>query len=197
MQNITNFNPRPPRGGRLPKTYTEYLNLIFQSTPSARRATIALLASLHCSTYFNPRPPRGGRLHTSFFSHFNKKISIHALREEGDGGHGLNRQGQHNFNPRPPRGGRQCLLATLLLPALFQSTPSARRATNKIEGVNSTRKISIHALREEGDGLGLRGGNDLWIFQSTPSARRATKGHGRGNRGYGISIHALREEGDG
>ena len=40
------FNPRPPRGGRLPKTYTEYLNMIFQSTPSARRATRGIPTSV-------------------------------------------------------------------------------------------------------------------------------------------------------
>ena len=56
-------------------------------------------------------------------------ISIHALREEGDG------------------------LATIvkLLNALFLSTPSARRATFRVSRQSGSKRISIHALREEGD----------------------------------------------
>ena len=79
-------------------------------------------------------------------------------------------------------------------------------------------QISIHALREEGDKLlvkGLRCKADFYPrpprggrrssepeltmgqkFLSTPSARRATSGDVDGQRVIGISIHALREEGD-
>ena len=56
---------------------------------------------------------------------------------------------------------------------LFQSTPSARRATEKALRYKLAKWISIHALREEGD---------LFLFcPGTPAL---------------ISIHALREEGD-
>ena len=81
---------------------------IFQSTPSARRATHG---GQSCSCYqcdFNPRPPRGGRrqdfvevdprlvisIHDlreegaqfrRILQHGTSLISIHALREEGDG----------------------------------------------------------------------------------------------------------------
>ena len=81
-----------------------------------------------------------------------QKISIHALREEGDGRcdvvdlqvleisiHALREEGDlviqpfgqtlEDFYPRPPRGGRPL---------------SARAAAVEVE-------ISIHALREEGD----------------------------------------------
>ena len=34
---------------------------------------------------------------------------------------------------------------------IFLSTPSARRATLRVVHVNEVLKISIHALREEGD----------------------------------------------
>ncbi len=79
---------------------------------------------------------------------------------------------------------------------LFQSTPSARRATKAVllhrheqfisihalreEGDQSGRlhlpndTISIHALREEGDAAGRLCGVPAVEFQSTPSARRAT-----------------------
>ena len=56
---------------------------------------------------------------------------------------------------------------------IFLSTPSARRATGWLLGRPVSSRISIHALREEGDLRGLPQG-------------RAQK----------ISIHALREEGD-
>ena len=81
------------------------------------------------------------------------------------------------------------------------------------------KKISIHALREEGDFLRLTAGALLDAFLSTPSAKRATISvsrtarrsadfYPRPPRGgrpiqldavdmvIGISIHALREEGD-
>ena len=68
---------------------------IFLSTPSARRATIALSCSCFDSQYFYPRPPRGGRhvLTGAFLQ--ESVISIHALREEGDLGELLNSAGRH------------------------------------------------------------------------------------------------------
>ena len=145
-----NFNPRPPRGGRrLNGGYWDNEE-VFQSTPSARRATMST-----------------GEADTM------EKISIHALREEGDSGkmltpglisisiHALREEGDHhgaghlrqpeNFNPRPPRGGRLPQFAHLGEQPVFQSTPSARRATTMERDIYASQKISIHALREEGD----------------------------------------------
>ena len=56
--------------------------------------------------------------------------------------------------------------------------------------------ISIHALREEGDDLQSRIGDEEDKFLSTPSARRATAYLQKRNKRQRISIHALREEGD-
>ena len=101
----------------------------------------------------------------------------------------------------------------------FLSTPSARRATVRIGKVTDVNKISIHALREEGDTAprcteqrvikisihALREEGDPekkhrsaapLLFLSTPSARRATTNGMVADVGVGISIHALREEGD-
>ena len=79
---------------------------------------------------------------------------------------------------------------------VFLSTPSARRATVLLDSEIYNAVISIHALREEGDGRvpGIMGNVDL--FLSTPSARRATRRAAHVKAGVGISIHALREEGD-
>ena len=57
-------------------------------------------------------------------------------------------------------------------------------------------RISIHALREEGDDLKLFNEISAKTFLSTPSARRATAPPSFFGPGGGISIHALREEGD-
>ena len=79
-----------------------------------------------------------------------------------------------NFYPRPPRGGRQALALKTAAGQEFLSTPSARRATRRCRPPTQNQAISIHALREEGDGgIGPHPG-EIEV----------------------ISIHALREEGD-
>ena len=80
---ISDFNPRPPRGGRLHVQRPDARSTQFQSTPPARGATQAAGAYQRQSGDFNPRPPRGGRLCQEV--------------PEGKG---------DDFNPRPPRGGR-------------------------------------------------------------------------------------------
>ena len=192
-----NFYPRPPRGGRPGHGAAIPLFGGFLSTPSARRATVSLAAVLVAPT-----------------------ISIHALREEGDGKAMCFKQIVSYFYPRPPRGGRHGVYlqnpsnapvflstpsarrATRALPLsgdavpVFLSTPSARRATRAVQALRAEHRISIHALREEGDPLrfpasylqsisihALREEGDLRmllnsalisLFLSTPSARRAT-----------------------
>ena len=148
-----------------------------------------------------------------------KFISIHALREEGDELFLRIHRPLHHFYPRPPRGGRRRELAGQAYDSVFLSTPSARRATKYLHQPRRTERISIHALREEGD-MGpsahrpkqpvisihaLREEGDdgaklypqlAWGFLSTPSARRATPRVSPRCRRRPISIHALREEGD-
>ena len=60
------------------------------------------------------------------------------------------------------------------IPVLFLSTPSARRATFALCQAGLISKISIHALREEGDRFVEFFIGKLAEFLSTPSARRAT-----------------------
>ena len=145
----------------------------FLSTPSARRAT-SLCELLHIGT----------------------EISIHALREEGDYFRWRHLYRIHDFYPRPPRGGRPKTISILHGRTIFLSTPSARRATGWLSVRSSITRISIHALREEGDVRNVRpivDVNDFYprpprggrllrgtgpttgkVFLSTPSARRAT-----------------------
>ena len=105
---LQNFYPRPPRGGRRPST----------------RAGSSLL------TNFYPRPPRGGRRPGTRQAQKGRTISIHALREEGDGRSARGRTRFCNFYPRPPRGGRHAQAMRGYLERIFLSTPSARRATS-------------------------------------------------------------------
>ena len=174
-----NFNPRPPRGGRPNSLYMALLETIFQSTPSARRATLCTVPCPVQALDFNPRPPRGGRPGNFRGKRPGGRISIHALREEGDpslpdAAHyrnafqstpsarratpfppGLPRPDFY-FNPRPPRGGRLIPFRCAATRPRFQSTPSARRATvDVIHGLLPV-IISIHALREEGDPLFIK-----------------------------------------
>ena len=143
---------------------------IFLSTPSARRATYAKV----WNEWF-----RDISIHALLMQTGVKRvISIHALREEGD----LRRQHPvpshmrflstpsarratvsvssgssrvSNFYPRPPRGGRRVSCQNADKPTIFLSTPSARRATLCRHSVPPVWSISIHALREEGDGGGF------------------------------------------
>ena len=79
------------------------------------------------------------------------RISIHALREEGDQLHAGAVHRPHDFYPRPPRGGRPRMMTAHRPSFPFLSTPSARRATWRSSSAIVFFEISIHALREEGD----------------------------------------------
>ena len=169
---------------------------VFLSTPSARRATQILngentltLISIHALREegdvaqfgimdlpkdFYPRPPRGGR-RKAVKKHCKTKLflSTPSARRATSCLFRLHCE-QSDFYPRPPRGGR---LTTINYPKIirkFLSTPSARRATASKHFPLLHTKISIHALREEGDAADRR--IRLQVFP--------------------ISIHALREEGD-
>ena len=155
----------------------------FLSTPSARRAT---------------KPEWAKSL--------KGIISIHALREEGDHPPTKPKEARHDFYPRPPRGGRLEVSARVPPPnrflstpsarratldngfvsaaELFLSTPSARRATRMPRPPAADLRISIHALREEGDKRRKRNKREVKDFYPRPprGGRRtraaATAGHG-------------------
>ena len=79
---------------------------------------------------FYPRPPRGGRLPLPGNGSRDKRISIHALREEGDGTAYKYSCGSFPFLSTP--SARRATASTMCDPfnnLVFLSTPSARRAT--------------------------------------------------------------------
>ena len=103
---------------------------------------------------FYPRPPRGGRRKKWGVTPIDIRISIHALREEGDAAF--------------PSSLNFCFMISI----------HALREEGDLYMVTlmcNTKEISIHALREEGDLLtDIQVRNDD-LFLSTPSARRATQ----------------------
>ncbi len=125
---------------------------IFLSTPSARRATRRVYAV--CDT---------------------RRISIHALCEEGDNSFIISWSMLENFYPRPLRGGRRTFLRDHFFSKVFLSTPSARRATFPFLGVCGRAKAFLStpsARRATSEGEASF--NSEIQFLSTPSARRAT-----------------------
>ena len=171
----------------------------FLSTPSARRATRGDSVGSVRRKDFYPRPPRGGRRTCHAAGILLLRISIHALREEGDSRY------RSSATPQPT----------------FLSTPSARRATSSYAWLRSQGiAISIHALREEGDQAtnrrlvptaisihALREEGDqikavfiksarLNFYPRPPRGGRRVMSELEGLEEH-ISIHALREEGDG
>ncbi len=146
----------------------------FLSTPSARRATVLIRMSFACTKDFYPRPPRGGRRPPPQTGGKGCCISIHALREEGDRMDRISLSYFALFLSTPSARRATCRSVQISnLHIQFLSTPSARRATGQIRVDGRAGHISIHALREEGDGT------DQWHQHQ-----------------HCISIHALREEGD-
>ena len=169
---------------------------IFQSTPSARRATASAVAIIWWYSYFNPRPPRGGRQARPARINTHNTISIHALREEGDVPWPSGPRGTRYFNPRPPRGGRPMCGVSRSQTQQFQSTPSARRATDGVLVGRGRRAISIHALREEGDSSFPSALEPLKYFNPRPPRGGRLPARPAESHDQRISIHALREEGD-
>ena len=146
-------------------------------------------------------------------------ISIHALREEGDGkAIGLKLLSEQFLSTPSARRATdrvafsQIYEEFLSTPSArratfnsssfhkatleFLSTPSARRATSGVWSYDAVNDISIHALREEGDNPAINILLFVLEFLSTPSARRATDYLSMYGYTVNISIHALREEGD-
>ena len=170
----TDFNPRPPRGGRQRPSTTAMRPLEFQSTPPARGATAALSPRGHLFCTFQSTPPARGATRHGFYKVIPRVISIHAPREGGD--------------PLTSTG--------YVRRDVFQSTPPARGATDDLETAFAALKISIHAPRE-GGATETYSKCALWLEISIHAPREG------GDttcdscwRRRPISIHAPREGGD-
>ena len=103
-----------------------------------------------------------------------QRISIHALRVEGDRRRQERRQSLRNFNPRPPCGGRLVSAYFLQSRRNFNPRPPWGGRQFLLRVKHSSHSISIHALRGEGDVVEPVPSVFVSPFQSTPSAGRAT-----------------------
>ena len=167
------FNPRPPRGGRLPSARQSGLSARYFNPRPPRGGRLPAMEIPTGMLNFNPRPPRGGRPTDSVDSLTNAifqstssarrttettdstdtsaDISIHVLREEDDPRNAKPYYSQNISIHVLREEDDQQKVAAGLLHLKFQSTSSARRTTN-------TKYTRDGNLR----------------FQSTSSARRTT-----------------------
>ena len=170
------FYPRPPRGGRRWAFTFASTASVFLSTPSARRATVyRWIRWPHTSFLSTPSARRATTVFPAATAPFPFLSTPSARRATSS--FTLLPPAGTSFYPRPPRGGRPTAGGLDLLGQGFLSTPSARRATHGCQHFGGTGRLSIHALREEGDGSRLDAVPPAGIFLSTPSARRATVWH--------------------
>ena len=153
MSTSSNFNPRPPRGGRQAASLRRWQERQFQSTSPARGTTCrhgrhARRASISIHV------PREGDDVCKFHGCRALIISIHVPRE-GDDVCGSGKA--HSGGPisiHVPREGDDLHRQTRLRStALFQSTSPARGTTGREPGRWSPCEISIHVPREGDDGI--------------------------------------------
>ena len=151
--NCTDFNPRSPRGLRLPSCFAyACFTLVFQSTQPKRAATsvsffLSPAAPIFQSTqpkraatccaaccpliprHFNPRSPRGLRQNCMFayaVSYYFNPRSPRGLRQYFS----LSRTDAPIFQSTQPKRAATTLLAILAVALSFQSTQPKRAATN-------------------------------------------------------------------
>ena len=84
LSTLTDFNPRPPRGGRHRNDHRWAVRHRFQSTPPARGATKYLHRVSTISSISIHAPREGGDVATVISVVIYHAISIHAPREGGD-----------------------------------------------------------------------------------------------------------------
>ena len=171
-----NFYPRPPSGGRR-FTITDIfgdcvgisihalrvegdaanpvccysVKAIFLSTPSGWRATVIGRGHNPKIKHFYPRPPGGGRRCREYGIYVSGEFLSTPSGWRATSGCPILSRKAPNFYPRPPGGGRLDLREPAAAPKIFLSTPSGWRATSTNKSKIFLSKISIHALRVEGD----------------------------------------------
>ena len=126
---LRNFNPLPPHGGRPNPQIVFSASVIFQSTPSAWRETIAFYFGTQTEK-FQSTPSAWRETEVERDPYFELIISIHSLRMEGDiiGGIVFCKSGIISIHSLRMEGD-QSILLRITSSGSFQSTPSAWRET--------------------------------------------------------------------
>ena len=138
------FQSTPSVGRATRSARWEGVKVVFQSTPSVGRATIIKLQANLIQLSFQSTPSVGRATHPLTANSDKERISIHALRGEGDDIQTPVYLRSKNFNPRPPWGGRP----SIPLHYRFLLT------------------ISIHALRGEGDSKNIQICNIVFVYSA-------------------------------
>ena len=151
---------------------------IFQSTPSVGRATTIYNADIHLicisihalrgegdaniikagimQSVFQSTPSVGRATSRTACFIVDRGISIHTLRGEGDVCKVLFVGVMLTyFNPRPPWGGRRQGISRRLRRAYFNPRPPWGGRLFRYQENRKPLEISIHALRGEGDAVGV------------------------------------------
>ena len=123
---------------------------LFQSTPSTRRETYAMVSGADSSSFQSTpstrRETRGGWVcSVSVF------ISIHSLHTEGDMKSSQFRAFLGSFQSTPSTRRETGHTQIDTHSRKFQSTPSTRRETRRRISIDGKVSISIHSLHTEGD----------------------------------------------
>ena len=127
----SDFNPRPPCGGRRTNSALCCSMFEFQSTPPVRGATRLGIANLSAQIFQSTPPVRGATLQ------------------------GLNAVALSPFQSTPPVRGATGITKAGTAPNVFQSTPPVRGATKRHSVSSGGGGISIHAPRAGGDLYGV------------------------------------------
>ena len=169
-----NFYPRPPRGGRPEGLVYDMFDRKFLSTPSARRATGSpVLGNLSFARFLSTPSARRATVHRTA-ARERIRISIHALREEGD----------------------QQLNGQIVMAELISIHALREEGDSTMTNPNVRFYISIHALREEGDENEFNPCDLKSYFYPRPPRGGRRRADCLCAVLLEISIHALREEGD-
>ena len=144
------FNPRPPREGDRLTASRSPRSANFNPRPPRGRATYQLAGMYTPSKSFQSAPPREATF-ASWSCWLSQRFQS-APSAGGDEPVNDLTQDDAEFQSAPSAGGRLFGLWAIATIITFQSAPSAGRATPHGEPVLCAMHISIHALREEGDG---------------------------------------------
>ena len=163
-----NFYPRPPGGGRLNTSRLNTMSSKFYPRPPGGGRPSHVTSYVPTPFDFYPRPPGGGRHQKHHIRSMVQRISIHALRVEGDGANPVPLWWSCNFYPRPPGGGRH--LSVTKTQSINQISIHALRVEGDIGSHFRTLRgvISIHALRVEGDIQNVRSQRQAVNFYPRP-----------------------------
>ena len=192
---LCDFYPRSPCGERRKINGCVSLYSTFLSTLSLRRATSSCTSRERATLFLSTLSLRRATVGLPGLHAVHADISIHALLAESDRSIPWRALRGVYFYPRSPCGERLRLLTLMLLPCIFLSTLSLRRATLAArDGLTNAIFLSTLSLRRA---TGYPGGKACaGLFLSTLSLRRATLAISAHCFDGRISIHALLAESD-